>query len=396
MCSDQDDRLLARTLALAREGVAAVSPNPMVGALVVKADSIISEGFHARYGSPHAEVVALAAAGDAARGATLYCNLEPCSYEAPRKHQPPCVRAIVASGVRRVVIGQLDPNPFVRGSGVDQLRAAGIAVDVVDDDRFWSANEVFNTRMALGRPFVHLKSAISLDGRIAAAGGSSKWISDEAARREVHVLRRSVDAVAVGIGTVLADDPLLTARLSDPGVTASRQPRAVVFDTHLRTPLSSRLVRNRPDALTILARRSRSDRQWGARRDALAALGVNVIDVPDNDAPTGGVPLAPALRALHEAGVASMLVEGGSGLLTGLIGRGLYDRITLYLCPIMLGAGIGITGDLGVTDPGSAIRFEDASWRPIGGQQVFEARRAGWLEEVRGCAREAGSVYRAG
>jgi diaminohydroxyphosphoribosylaminopyrimidine deaminase / 5-amino-6-(5-phosphoribosylamino)uracil reductase len=416
MRSDQDDRLLARTLALAREGVAAVSPNPMVGALVVKADTIISEGFHARYGGPHAEVVALTAAGDAARGATLYCNLEPCSYEAPHKHQPPCVRAIVASGIRRVVIGQLDPNPFVRGSGVDQLRAAGIVVDVVDGDRFWAANEVFNTCMTLGRPFVRLKSAISLDGRIAAAGGRSKWISDESARLEVHQLRSCVDAVAVGIRTVIADDPLLTARLSDPVGTAVRQPRAVVFDTHLRVPPSSRLVRDRPDALVLLASRSRSDTEWDARRDALAARGVTVIDVPDGDvprgdvrddgaptagvpvtaAPTAGVPLAPALRALYEAGIASMLVEGGAGLLTGLVARGLYDRVTFYLCPLLLGAGVDLTGDLGVSDPGSAIRFEDASWRSVGGQQAFEARRAGWLDEVRGCAREADSVYRAG
>lgn len=395
MCGDRDDRLLARTLALARKGEADVSPNPMVGAVVALGDEVIAEGFHARYGGSHAEAVALEAAGERTRGATLYCSLEPCSFDSPTKNQPPCVRAIVRSGVRRVVVGQLDPNPLVRGDGVAQLRAAGIAVDVADDPRCWELNAAFNTRMSTGRPFVHLKGAVSLDGRIAAAGGASKWITDEAARREVHALRRRVDAVAVGIGTVLADDPLLTVRLDDAG-PLQRRPAAIVFDTHLRIPLASRLVRERPNELIVVGTESSGDAQWKARAEALEEAGVRVFDV--HGAGEGrSVPIGPALVRLHGHGVGSILVEGGSSLTTSLITSSSFDRITLYVAPILMGNGVPFIGDLGVTDPGGAVRFERVRWRAVGDQQVFEADRAGWLDAVRGCLpEEVHDVHRAG
>lgn len=218
---------LAETIPLAELGRGSVAPNPMVGALVVRDGCVIGTGYHHRYGGRHAEAVALDNAGEAAHGATLYCNLEPCSFTADDKHQPPCTRRIIEAGVDTVVIGQLDPNPRVRGDGVRRLEAAGISVIVERNDHpFRRFNDVFNTVMTERRPFVHLKTAMSLDGRIATADGTSKWITDEAARREVHALRAERDAVLVGVGTVLADDPLLTVRGAGDGDGGCRLERA--------------------------------------------------------------------------------------------------------------------------------------------------------------------------
>ena len=376
---DLDDRLLARTLALARKGQGQVPPNPMVGAVVAGDHRIISEGHHERYGGPHAEAIALAHAGDQARGAVLYCSLEPCSFDAPGKHQPPCVAAIIGAGIRRVVVGQLDPNPLVRGSGVAALRSAGITVDVADDEACWELNDGFNTAMALGRPFVHIKSAISLDGRIAAAGGKSRWITDEAARRDAHALRATVDAVVVGIGTVLADDPLLTVRIDGRDV---RQPRAVVFDSTLRIPLSSHLVRERPQMLIVLAARRDQDPSWNSRCRTLRDAGVTVLEVPHARPEERPEPAA-ALQALYRAGLRSLLVEGGAALITSFVRSALYDRLTLYRSPMLLGDGVAFLGDLGIRDPAHGVRFEAVRYRTIGEQDVVEARRAGWLAEMR-------------
>ncbi|MDA3951531.1 MAG: bifunctional diaminohydroxyphosphoribosylaminopyrimidine deaminase/5-amino-6-(5-phosphoribosylamino)uracil reductase RibD, partial [Spirochaeta sp.] len=300
---------LAETIPLAEQGRGSVAPNPMVGALVVKDGSVIATGYHHRYGGRHAEAVALDNAAEAAQGATLYCNLEPCSFTATDKHQPPCTRRIIEAGVDTVVIGQLDPNPRVRGDGVRQLEAAGISVIVEHDDHaFRRFNDVFNTVMTERRPFVHLKTAMSLDGRIATADGTSKWITDDAARTEVHALRAERDAVLVGIGTVRADDPLLTVR----GVGAD-QPVPVVLDTHLRTPLDSQLVRRRGHELIVVAVEPAEHVHTGAhpspdefarRREQLEAHGVTVLTTPttlvplpspaSTSAPAGTPALAPA------------------------------------------------------------------------------------------------------
>ena len=225
MLQKDDRHMLARALDLAARGGAAVAPNPRVGAVITRDDEIVAEGYHAAYGGPHAEAVALERAGSRARGTTLYCNLEPCSYSAPDKHNGACTDLIIAAGVARVVVGQLDPNPRVRGGGVAALRAAGVEVDTPDDfDDVWYENAAFNTTAALARPFVTLKLAQSLDGKIATATGDSKWITDEEARAEVHALRARHDAVLVGVGTAVADDPRLTVR-GRPEPTATRRPR---------------------------------------------------------------------------------------------------------------------------------------------------------------------------
>ncbi len=250
---NKDSYYLDRALKLAAGGRGKTAPNPMVGAVLVKNGLILSEAYHRLHGGLHAEAEALQAAGPFARGADLYCNLEPCSYRSPEKHQGPCTEKIIAADIRHVHIGQLDPNPKIRGRGLRALEAAGIRVSVADyQEPFWYFNDAFNTWMALSRPFVHLKCAMSLDGRIAAAGGDSRWISDQAARREAHRFRAERDAVAVGIGTVLADNPELTTRLVD-----GKSPRPLVFDSSLKIPPASRLVCERGGELPCADRPSK-------------------------------------------------------------------------------------------------------------------------------------------
>jgi diaminohydroxyphosphoribosylaminopyrimidine deaminase/5-amino-6-(5-phosphoribosylamino)uracil reductase len=265
MLDSDDHRRLARTLELGARGGRAVAPNPRVGAVITREGRTVAESFHAAYGGPHAEARALAAAGRCAGGATMYCNLEPCSYSAPDKHNGACTDLIIAAGVARVVIGQLDPNPRVRGGGVGTLRAAGVQVDMPERfDQAWYENAAFNTAAALARPFVTLKLAQSLDGRTATVTGDSKWITDELARADAHQLRAAHDAVLIGAGTAAADDPRLTVREAGGGPGA-RQPRAVVLDPAGRLPLDSRLAAERAAELIVVT----SDRAcppWGNRR----------------------------------------------------------------------------------------------------------------------------------
>ncbi len=392
MYGDRIDDLPARTLALARKGGHAVAPNPKVGAVIAKNGRIISEGFHSCYGGLHAETEALVLAGTGAEGAALYCNLEPCSFDKPGKHQPPCTRGIIEAGIRRVIIGQLDPNPHVRGSGVRQLQDAGIEVIVEDDPACWYENDRFNTRMALDRPFVHIKCAMSADGRIAAAGGSSKWISDEAARKEVHDLRRGADGVAVGIGTVLADDPMLTVRNGSGRLPAKaeKQPRPVVFDSALRIPFESRLVRDRASELIVVYGIHDLTKAPGQKKEALLRKGVTLIGLPDGYSGGTGEEIDSVLRSLRNIGMDSILVEGGSRLVTAFIRSGCYDRLTLYIAPILIGSGVPVAGDLGVLKIDEAVRFENIRWRALGNQQVFDGMRDGWLRQVREVVRSAG------
>jgi len=389
MCNQHHSSLLARTIELAEEGRGSVFPNPMVGALVVRDGKIVSEGFHRRYGGIHAEAAALDAAGERAKESTLYCNLEPCSYESPEKHQPPCTGRIIASGVRKVVIGQLDPNPNIRGRGVRVLREAGIdVVAATDQEEFWRFNDAFNTCMALGRPFVHLKLALSLDGRIASTTGDSKWISDDCARQEVHALRAERESVAVGVGTVLTDDPRLTVRLSE-----GRDPIPVVFDSTLRIPIETHLVRERGEELFVIAARpSAEDHGFNTRKSRLEAMGTRVLPVP---ADHGRVDIEAALSALLARGVRSLLVEGGATLAAAFLKAGVCDRFTAYVAPIILGSGTNAVDQLGIQSVSQALTFEGVRWRQLGGQQVFDAYRKGWLESVRASVKEDANVYRA-
>ena len=313
-------------LALARRGLGSTWPNPSVGCVIVHNRRVVGRGVTAPGGRPHAEPQALAMAGDTARGATVYVTLEPCCHHG---RTPPCTDALIAAGIARVVVGALDPDPRVDGGGVAKLRAAGIEVEhgVLEAE----ANDTlagFRQRVTTGRPLVTLKLASTLDGRIATHAGESRWITGAAARRAAHALRGRHDAVLVGVGTVLADNPDLTCRL--PGFRATPIVR-VVADSHLRTPLTTRLMATARDTPTWMLIRSGADPD---RRRAVADLGVRVFELAG--APMG-VDLRAGLTALGEAGITLLLVEGGAQIAAALLRDGLVDRIAWFHAPGVMG-----------------------------------------------------------
>jgi len=322
--AERDRAYIRRALDLARRGWGQTAPNPMVGAVVVRDGTIVGEGWHARYGEEHAEIAALRQAADTARGATLYVTLEPCGHHGKT---PPCADAIVAAGIARVVAATEDANPEARG-GAARLRTANIPLDVgIEREAAREQNAAFFHRFASDRPWITLKLATSLDGAIADAPGTrgtaGHWLTGEESRREVHRMRAGVDAIAVGVGTVLADDPQLTVRdAAAPRVA----PRRVIFDSELRTPVGAAVVRGARLVPTIIIAR-RADR---ARREALVAAGV---DVRVHETLQAG------LIALAGDGLHSLLVEGGARLAGSLIEQGMVDRLVIFQAPVVLGAG---------------------------------------------------------
>ena len=318
-----DARFMARALRLAARGLGETNPNPVVGCVIVKSGRVVGEGWHRRAGGPHAEAAALARAGKSARGATLYVNLEPCAHQG---RTPPCAPLVAASGIRRVVAALRDPDPRVNGRGIALLRRAGIEVATGPlADEAEALNERFLVAARKRRPYVTLKAAVTLDGRLAAARGGSKWITDASQRRDARRLRRLHDGVAVGIGTVLADDPLLL-----PSPPVARPFPRVVFDSRLRLPLGSRLVRSaRTSPVLLLAARGNP-----RRRDALEARGVTVIQQTTRAA---RVSLRWALGQLWMRGLRSLMVEGGSELLGAFLAARLVDAVALYRAPLLLG-----------------------------------------------------------
>jgi diaminohydroxyphosphoribosylaminopyrimidine deaminase / 5-amino-6-(5-phosphoribosylamino)uracil reductase len=322
--AERDPHFMRRALELAERGWGRVSPNPLVGAVVVRDGEVVGEGWHGEYGGPHAEVHALRAAGERARGATLYVTLEPCAHHG---QTPPCTDAVVAAGVTRLVYACADANPRARG-GAAVLRERGVRVDggveqLAGRDLiapFLHAHDPAAPR----RPWVELKLALSLDARVADAGGGSTWITGEEARAEVHRLRAGFDAVAVGIGTALADDPLLTAR----GAVESRVPPArIVFDRRLRLPERGRLLATVREAPVWLVHGRGAE---PARQKELASRGATLVPADSLDE---------ALAALRERGVTALLCEGGAALAGSLLRDRAVDRLTLLYAPVLLGAG---------------------------------------------------------
>jgi len=319
--TETDAVYMRRALALARSGWGQTAPNPMVGAVVVAGGVVVGEGYHARYGGPHAEVVALDAAGARARGATLYVTLEPCAHYGKT---PPCVDSVIAAGISRVVIAVRDPSDVARG-GVERLRANDVDVDLgIESNAALELNAPFFNAHASDRPWVTLKLAISADGAVADPSGQARWITGPEARREVHRLRANADAVAVGIGTVLADDPALTVRDAPPPRVA---PRRVIFDSSLRTPPDSTLVVTaREVATTVFARAGAAD---SARR-RLEQAGVDVREAPTLDE---------ALKSLRSEGVRALFLECGPRLAGSFLEQSLVDRLIIFRSPIVLGNG---------------------------------------------------------
>lgn len=355
-------------LRLAAKGRGTTSPNPMVGALVVKQGRIIGRGFHLRPGRPHAEILALLQAGPKARGGTLYVTLEPCCHI--KKRTPPCVPAVLRSGVRRVVVAMLDPNPQVKGKGVSQLRGAGLAVTTgVARRQAESLNRIYRHWILTKRPYVTLKAGMTLDGQIATASGESKWITSRQSRQEVHRLRSQVDAVLVGVGTVVADNPSLTARtgaqLKKP---APRQPLRIVVDSGLRIPLHARILSHQAKAKTLVATTRRAP---AARLRALQKKGVETAIV---SADGGRVSLPALLKALGRRGITSLLVEGGSEINAAMLKAQLVQHVRLYMAPALLGGGNakGVIGGQSPVRLAKAVRLKHLQMRSVGGDVVVE------------------------
>lgn len=351
---------MRRALALARRMAGLTSPNPAVGCVIVRGGRIVGQGATAGGGRPHAEAVALARAGTRARGATAYVSFEPCAHQG---QTPPCARALVEARVARAVVGCADPYPPVRGRGVAILRAAGIEVtpDVLADE-CRRLNEGFITRVTRGRPFATLKLALSLDGRIAAASGDSRWISSPASRALVHRWRREADAVMVGAGTVLADNPRLTCRMA-----GGRDPARVVIDARLRCPPGARVFRQRSAAPTLLvttpANVARARRRYGGAQ-------VAVLGCP---ARGGEIDLRLLMRELGRRGWSKVLIEGGAHLAGAALRAGIVDRVAFFVAPILVGAGLPAIEGLDARRIRDALRLGTLGARRVGDDWLFEA-----------------------
>jgi diaminohydroxyphosphoribosylaminopyrimidine deaminase/5-amino-6-(5-phosphoribosylamino)uracil reductase len=332
--TENDHEHLSRAIEIATRGRGRVHPNPVVGAVVVKDGAVLGEGWHAEYGGEHAEVNAIGACNGAdLTGATIYVSLEPCCHQGKT---PPCTEAILSAGITRVVVGSDDPTEKASGRGLGILRDEGVTVDVAGGElavRARLANQAFRKHARSGRPWVLFKSAMTLDGKVATRTGDSKWISSESSRALAHRWRASVDAVVVGIGTALADDPQLTARIEDPEPTVPplRQPRRVVFDSTGRLPLDSQLVQQAPEIpLTVVVSRAAPR----SAADALTNAGADVIVATGEHEPAR---VRSALDQLGEAGIHAVLLEGGPHLAGAFLDAGEIDEVRLFLAPLLLG-----------------------------------------------------------
>jgi diaminohydroxyphosphoribosylaminopyrimidine deaminase / 5-amino-6-(5-phosphoribosylamino)uracil reductase len=321
---NKDHYYMKMALDLAASAKGRTNPNPIVGAILVKDGVIVGSGLHRKAGEPHAEVHAFRMAGEHAEGATLYVTLEPCSHFGKT---PPCANLVKESNVARVVVAMQDPNPQVAGRGIGLLREAGIEVEVgVLEEEARILNERFVHNMVSRTPFVISKVAMTLDGKIAAYNGHSKWITGEESRHNVHLLRNEVDAILVGIGTVLADDPMLTTRLA----TGGKSPIRVVLDSDLKTPLEAKIM-DTTEAKTLIVAKEGADQ---AKAKVLEEKGIEIIYVPKTNS---GLDLAELLNKLYEKGVTDLLVEGGSEINGSFLRAGLINKYFIYVAPKILG-----------------------------------------------------------
>ncbi|MDD7593845.1 MAG: bifunctional diaminohydroxyphosphoribosylaminopyrimidine deaminase/5-amino-6-(5-phosphoribosylamino)uracil reductase RibD [Peptoniphilaceae bacterium] len=356
-----DEDGMRRALALAARGVGWTNPNPMVGAVIVKDGRVIGEGYHHQYGGLHAEREALKACAESPEGATMVVTLEPCCHEGK---QPPCTEAILNAGIRRVVIGSNDPNPLVAGKGIAMLRTHGVEVKTgVLQKECDAINEVFFHYIQTKRPYVVMKFAMTLDGKIATRTGASQWITGEAARARVHEDRNRYAGIMVGISTVLADDPLLTCRLPE-----GRNPVRIICDTHLRTPLESQIVQTAQDVSTILVIGESASK---ARIADYEAAGCSVWTLPEKE---GAIDLSILMARLGEAKIDSVLLEGGGTLNESALRSGIVQRVQAYIAPKLFGgraAKSPIEG-WGVATPSEAVRLKDTRVMKIGEDFLIE------------------------
>ncbi len=340
-----DEKYMREALRLARRGLGKTSPNPMVGSVLVRNGLVIGRGYHRFFGGKHAEVNALESATTNVAGATIYINLEPCSHYGKT---PPCADAIVSARIGRAVIGILDPDARVRGRGLERLRRAGIATTVgVLEAECRALNEAYIKHRSTGEPFVTVKFAQTLDGKIATAGGASRWISSAASLKLAHRLRAQHDAVLVGAGTVLADDPELTVRL-----VRGKNPLRVVLDSRLRLPLEAKVMQSQAAARTLIATTPAAD---AAKLAARRGMGIEVAIAPADA--SGRVDLPALMKMLGQRDITSVLVEGGAATITSFLREGLADRLVAIVAPKIMGRGTDAFGELNVTDVAKAIKL---------------------------------------
>jgi diaminohydroxyphosphoribosylaminopyrimidine deaminase / 5-amino-6-(5-phosphoribosylamino)uracil reductase len=362
--NDADQQWMERALELAERGRGYVEPNPLVGAVVVREGNVIGEGWHEKYGQAHAEINALASAGEAARGATLYVSLEPCCHHGKT---PPCTDAVLRAGIGRVIVAMLDPYPAVSGRGAHLLRESGLRIETgLCEEQARRLNAPYLRLVTSGRPYVHAKWAMTLDGKIATRTGDSKWISNDRSRQLVHSLRGRMDAIVTGIGTVLADDPLLTARPPGPR-TATR----IVLDSSLRLPANSRLATTAQDAPVLIATTGSLPEN---RVSALRQLGCEVLPLET----ASGQPSVPAL--LNELGkrrFTNVLIEGGMHVLGSFLDAGAIDEVHVFIAPRLFGGATAKTpiGGLGVDRLADALTLTDWKMERIDDNGYFHGWR---------------------
>jgi len=355
-----DEFWMRMALHLAEKGKGRTSPNPMVGAVLLKRGKVVGEGYHAQAGEPHAEIIAIKKAGEKAKGATLFLNLEPCTHYGKT---PPCVPAVIEAGVRKVIVGMEDPNPLVKGRGMVLLKQAGLDVKLgVLEKECYRLNEAFCKYIVRHEPFIILKVAATLDGKLATRNGESQWITGETSRRFVHRLRDQVDGVVVGIGTVMKDDPMLTTR-----IRGGRDPYRIVFDSRLRIPENAKVVDLSPSK-TIVATTEM------ASRDKIERLQKKGVQILISDSKLGKVDLKSSLLKLGEMGMISLLVEGGSQINGSFLDQGLIDKIFLFLSPKLIGDPLapGIFSGAGIASLKEATSIKDLKVRRVGEDILLE------------------------
>jgi diaminohydroxyphosphoribosylaminopyrimidine deaminase / 5-amino-6-(5-phosphoribosylamino)uracil reductase len=344
-----DEQYIKRTLRLALRAQGMTSPNPMVGAVLIKNGRILSEDFHRKAGTPHAEALAIAKAGDKAKGSTLYVNLEPCCHT--EKRTPPCTKEIIRAGIKKVIIAMKDPNPKVSGMGIAELEGAGIEVrSGILEDQAKRLNESYIKYITTGKPFVTLKIAMTLDGKIATPEGESKWITGEKARKQVHRLRSSVDAVLTAIGTVKADNPQLTARFK-----GSKNPVRVVIDPNLEIPTDAKILQTPPQ--TIIVTKSPA-----GRTDAIEKSGVQIIHFEEK------LDLQRLMEKLGKLHMTSVLIEGGSSLNAHALEDGIVDKVMIFIASKLIGGkdSYPAVGGKSFRKLEEAYRLQDIRIRKIG------------------------------
>jgi diaminohydroxyphosphoribosylaminopyrimidine deaminase/5-amino-6-(5-phosphoribosylamino)uracil reductase len=360
-----DEYYMKMALRLAQRGLGKTSPNPMVGALIVKGGKIIGQGYHKRFGGPHAEINAVSDAKGDLNGATLYVTLEPCCHKG--KKTPPCLDTLLKYNWKRVVVGTADPNPKVNGRSIEILKQQGIETKVgVLQEECQRLNEVYFKYIQTGIPFVTLKFAQTLDGRIATATGDSKWISSELSLKWAHKMRSCHDAILVGVGTVLKDDPQLTVRL-----VKGRNPLRIVADSRLRIPLNSKILKDLEIAPTTIVTTPQADRE---KASSLKRMGIDVLTTGENS--EGMVDLKDLLQKLGKKNISSVLVEGGATTITSFIRQGLADKVIAIVAPKIMGRGVEAVGDLGILKVDRALKLSFDKVYRKGDDVIIEARIA--------------------